>query len=132
MTKMAFHILEQPPSEPNPTSNEYKENDDAELPAGYLSLDVSYFSPQLNAHACFPPTTKMSLQLDEWVYVEDISLDFAFAQSVLFKVFGGVIQETGHKTRGHVSLTDEDRYVSPSELNHSSLLYLITLSMTRI
>jgi hypothetical protein len=41
--------------------------------------------------------------------VEDISLDFAFAQSVLFKVFGGVIQETGHKTRGHVSLTDEDR-----------------------
>jgi hypothetical protein len=59
---------------------------------------------------CSPPLSLTSyLQLDEWVYVEDISLDFAFAQSVLFKVFGGVIQETGHKTRGHVSLTDEDR-----------------------
>ena len=41
--------------------------------------------------------------------MEDISLDFSFAQSVLFKIFGGVIQETGHKTRGHVSLTDQDR-----------------------
>jgi hypothetical protein len=43
------------------------------------------------------------------VYVEDISLDFTFAQSVLFKVYGGAIQETGHKTRGHVCLTDEDK-----------------------
>ena len=41
--------------------------------------------------------------------MEDISLDFSFAQSVLFKIFGGGVQETGHKTRGHVSLTDQDR-----------------------
>jgi hypothetical protein len=50
----------------------------------------------------------MSLQ-DEWVYVEEISLDFSFAQSVLFKIYGGVIQETGHKTRGHICLTEEDK-----------------------
>ena len=43
------------------------------------------------------------------MYVEDISLDFAFAQSVLFKVYGSVIQETGHKTRGHVCLTEDDK-----------------------
>ena len=33
---------------------------------------------------------------DKWVYAEDISIDYAFAQSVLFKVYGGSIQETGH------------------------------------
>ena len=37
--------------------------------------------------------------MDQWVYVEDISLDYAFVQSVLFKIAGGSIQETGHKTR---------------------------------
>lgn len=47
---------------------------------------------------------------DRWTYYEDISFDYAFTQSVLFKVYGGVVQETGHKTRGHVSLTEYDRY----------------------
>jgi hypothetical protein len=46
-------------------------------------------------------------------HLEDISLEFAFAQSALFKVYGGVIQETGHRTRGHLSLTDHDRYSPP-------------------
>jgi hypothetical protein len=46
---------------------------------------------------------------DDWVYVEDISLDYAFAQSVLFKIFGENVQETGHKTRGHLSLTNRDK-----------------------
>ena len=46
---------------------------------------------------------------NEWTYYEDISFDYAFTQSVLFKVYGGVVQETGHKTRGHVSLTEYDR-----------------------
>lgn len=47
---------------------------------------------------------------NEWTYSEDISFDYAFTQSVLFKIYGGMIQETGHKTRGHVSLTEYDRY----------------------
>jgi hypothetical protein len=36
-------------------------------------------------------------------------LDYAFAQSVLFKVYGSLVQETGHKTRGHTCLTEDDR-----------------------
>ena len=50
--------------------------------------------------------------MDQWVYVEDISLDYAFVQSVLFKIAGGSIQETGHKTKGHACLTDGDKYIS--------------------
>ena len=34
------------------------------------------------------------------MYCDDISLDYAFAQSVLFKVYGSTVQETGHKTKG--------------------------------
>jgi hypothetical protein len=51
-----------------------------------------------------------NIQGGEWTYCEDISTDYAFAQSVLFKIYGGIVQETGHKTRGHVSLTEYDRY----------------------
>lgn len=50
----------------------------------------------------------------EWTYFEDISFDYAFTQSVLFKIYGGVVQETGHKTRGHASLTEYDRYYCES------------------
>ena len=34
------------------------------------------------------------------MYCDDLSLDYAFAQSVLFKVYGSTVQETGHKTKG--------------------------------
>lgn len=34
------------------------------------------------------------------MYCDEISLDYAFAQSVLFKVYGSTVQETGHKTKG--------------------------------
>ncbi len=46
---------------------------------------------------------------EPWVFSEDISLDYAFAQSVLFKIYGNAVQETGHLTRGHVCLTESDR-----------------------
>jgi len=59
--------------------------------------------------------------MKDWVYVEDISLDYAFAQSVLFKVFGGGVQETGHKTRGHTCLTDGDKF--NAKFSKGSLLY---------
>lgn len=61
--------------------------------------------------------------MDQWVYVEDISLDYAFAQSVLFKIAGGSIQETGHKTKGHACLTDGDKYISKLPDAKGSLLY---------
>jgi hypothetical protein len=53
--------------------------------------------------------------------VEDISLEYAFAQSVLFKIYGNALQETGHLTKGHVSLTESDRMNAASM--KSSLLY---------
>ncbi len=61
--------------------------------------------------------------MDQWVYVEDISLDYAFAQSVLFKIAGGAIQETGHKTKGHVCVTDGDKANSKRPGARGSLLY---------
>jgi hypothetical protein len=61
--------------------------------------------------------------MDQWVYVEDISLDYSFAQSVLFKITGGSIQETGHKTKGHACLTDSDKYISKLPEAKGSLLY---------
>lgn len=58
---------------------------------------------------------------DDWVFCEDISLEYAFAQSVLFKIYGNNIQETGHLTKGHTCLTDADRLTAQSI--KSSLLY---------
>jgi hypothetical protein len=51
----------------------------------------------------------MHSQQEAWVYSEDISTEYAFAQSVLFKIYGNSVQETGHLTKGHVCLTDSDR-----------------------
>jgi hypothetical protein len=84
MSKMAFYILERNQEQ----TAEYKENEESTSPSNVIA-DQS--------------------DSDRWNYIEDISIEFAFAQSVLFKVYGGVVQETGHKTRGHLSLTEQDR-----------------------
>ena len=83
MSKMAFYILERNQEE----TAEYKENEEP-IDRRNKIADISD---------------------SDWSYAEDISIEFAFAQSVLFKVYGGVVQETGHKTRGHLSLTEQDR-----------------------
>jgi len=84
MLKVAFYIIERPQEQ---NASEVKEMD-----AG----DQEY-----------PPQNPLSEE--NWAFVDDISLDYSFAQSVLFKMYGSVIQETGHKTRGHVCLTADDR-----------------------
>lgn len=43
------------------------------------------------------------------MFCEEISADYAFAQSVLFKIYGNSVQETGHLTKGHVCITEADR-----------------------
>eukprot|EP01035_Chromulina_nebulosa_P017950 gene17950-23577_t len=58
---------------------------------------------------------------DNWVYVEDLTLEFAFVQSLLFKIYGASIQETGHKTKGHVCVTDSDK--ERARIGKGSLLY---------
>jgi len=94
MLKLAFYIID--PQLDDNDGHEFKENDcDGE--------EYRYASRE------------------EWTYFENISFDYAFTQSVLFKVYGGVVQETGHKTRGHMSLTEYDRYIARSQ--KGSLLY---------
>ena len=111
MSKTAFYVVERPTN----SDNEFKDNDD-----------------------------------DNSNFVEEITLDYAFSQSVLFKIYGGgiqvcqelrnllhrdlfdhldryvltqywMIQETGHRTRGHVCLSDTDK--DCSKALQGSLLY---------
>jgi len=98
MKKIAFYIVERP-ERASIGGSEYKEND------AILGVDGDSFT-----------------QPDEnWVYAEDISTDYAFAQSVLFKLHGRTVQETGHKTKGHICLTKDDR--DSSKVGKGSLLY---------
>ena len=58
---------------------------------------------------------------EPWTFAEDLSLAFAKAQSVLHDCYGGRTQETGHKTLGHVCVTDDDRRRATED--RGSLLY---------
>ena len=58
---------------------------------------------------------------EPWTFAEDLSLAFARAQSVLHDCYGGRTQETGHKTLGHVCVTDDDRRRATED--RGSLLY---------
>ena len=97
MKKIAFYIVERP-ERANIGSSEYKEND-ATVILGEGD----------------------GLADENWVFAEDISTDYAFAQSVLFKLHGRTVQETGHKTKGHICLTKDDR--ESSKVGKGSLLY---------
>mmetsp|Transcript_27726 Transcript_27726/g.85707 ORF Transcript_27726/g.85707 Transcript_27726/m.85707 type:complete len:377 (+) Transcript_27726:232-1362(+) len=58
---------------------------------------------------------------EPWTYAEDLSRQFARAQSVLHDCYGGRTQETGHKTLGHVCVTDDDKRRASE--TRGSLLY---------
>lgn len=108
MKRIAFFIAERPP---NPSSTEEQTQ---------LTEDTGEYKEDniiLRNSDGLAPIEDMK----DWIYVEDISLDYAFAQSVLFKVFGGAVQETGHKTRGHTCLTDGDKF--NAKFSRGSLLY---------
>jgi len=100
MKKIYFYIIERPHHSlqllvSDVGSSEYKEN----------NFDADILAPIE----------------DCWVYEEDISIDFAFAQSVLFKIYGNVLQETGHLTMGHICLTRNDKATAVDK--KGSLLY---------
>ena len=99
MKKIAFYIVERPAASSSSSSSEYK---DSEPSSHGKSNDLAPIE-------------------DDWIYVDDVTLEYTFAQSVLFKVYGTTIQETGHKTKGHVCLTDEDRRICQQV--KGSLLY---------
>lgn len=98
MKKIAFYIVERPSFHGSDSQSEFKE--------GELHYDEDNDLAPLE---------------DDWVFVEDVSLEYAFSQSVLFKNYGSLVQETGHKTRGHVCLTDSDR--TTAQQMKGSLLY---------
>ena len=55
------------------------------------------------------------------IYREELSIDFTLAQSILHCVYGRKIQETGHRTEGHLCVSDFEREVAAE--SSSSLLY---------
>lgn len=59
--------------------------------------------------------------IEQWTYAEEVSVDFVIAQSRLHRSFGSKIQETGHKTSGHLCVTEEDRSMARDA--KGSLLY---------
>ena len=98
MKKIAFYIVERPPY----------------ITSSMSSRSQSNFNDENGRSSEFK--SESSLENDglapiesNWVYVENISIDYAFAQSVLFNIYGGTIQETGHLTKGHICLTESDR-----------------------
>jgi hypothetical protein len=68
---------------------------------------------------------------DCWVYEEDISIDFAFAQSVLFKIYGNVLQETGHLTMGHICLTRNDKATAVDKKGNESARWIQYMGISR-
>uniref|UniRef100_A0A6U4GL22 C2H2-type domain-containing protein n=1 Tax=Phaeomonas parva TaxID=124430 RepID=A0A6U4GL22_9STRA len=58
---------------------------------------------------------------EHYDYVEDISEDFCLAQSRLYHIYGRRVQETGHKTSGHVCITMNDK--EQANAAYSCLLY---------
>ena len=99
LKKIAFYVIEQPISSNLNSSSEFKDDD----------IHINHENDNLSGNE------------NDWDYFEEISLEYSFTQSVLFKIYGSTIQETGHKTKGHISLTEDDRNVSSQ--NKGSLLY---------
>ena len=95
MKKMAFYIIERP-QYASTTFSEYKDDEVVD-------------------------SVNLASVEDSVVFAEDISMEYALAQSVLFKVYGSTVQETGHKTKGHTCVTDMDR--DNAKNNNGSLLY---------
>ena len=113
MLRIAFYIVERNITKNNNNKNRNNKNNNNNNNNG---------SPSASQQDLKDDEDPQLARLDEnWTFVEDISQHYAFAQSVLFKIYGSNVQETGHKTKGHVSLTEEDKDIVRS--SRGSLLY---------
>jgi hypothetical protein len=97
MLRMAFFIVQRPPP-PRPAAPELSES--KELEADNVARGRAWEGPPL-------------APLEPWTFEEDISLEYARAQAVVHRAYGGRIQETGHKTQGHLCVTEEDKVRPP-------------------
>lgn len=59
--------------------------------------------------------------VEPWTYAENLSLNFVRAQSIMYHCYGRRIQETGHKTLGHICVTEDDKRTAADA--KGSLLY---------
>jgi hypothetical protein len=98
MLKTAFYIIERP--FPETTESKEAETD------GVDSI--------VHDHTSLAP-------LENWTFCEEITTEYAIAQSTIHRIYGNKIQETGHRTLGHLCVTDEDRKHANS--TRGSLLY---------
>jgi len=103
MLRSAFFIIRRPPPPPPPPS----------LPSSSAETKDPSPSPS--------PLSSLPSSSSPWTYTEDLSLDYARAQALMHQAYGNQIQETGHKTRGHLCVTDSDRALAHDA--QSSLLY---------
>ena len=89
MLKTAFYIVERP------TSQQGESKDAGDAGGGMDS---------------------MLAPLDDkpWVFSEEMTTDYVRAQSIVHRVYGNKIQETGHRTAGHLCLTEDDRDLARS------------------
>ena len=140
MKRVAFFIAERPApprndgiicasdlnrlnSNSDSSENENEKSEDREVcpPSSQSLYGEGEFKDNDPSPDEFDDTLAPVGDMADWVYAEDVSLDYSFAQSVLFKIYGGQVQETGHKTRGHACLTDGDK--TNAKFSRGSLLY---------
>uniref|UniRef100_A0A7S1U7X2 DOT1 domain-containing protein n=1 Tax=Phaeomonas parva TaxID=124430 RepID=A0A7S1U7X2_9STRA len=120
MRSTAFYVIERPGAEADAES--------IELPPPYRQLPPprreSNVSNSIPAHTRFFSTANADeikderedgfrlnshVEEEDWDYVEEVSEAHCFAQALLFIIYGSKIQETGHRTEGHVCVTSEDK-----------------------
>lgn len=101
MKKIAFYIVERP---------SYANFNGVGVPRNQSSnsVEIGRSSSEFKSEVAMENDGLAPIE-SNWVYCENISIDYAFAQAVLFKLYGNTIQETGHLTKGHICLTENDR-----------------------
>jgi len=119
MLKTAFYIVERPKQAHNSESKEAEEqfNHSQSNNGGADAAGGSF--PEGSVGGGFD--AGVLAPIDKWAYCEEISLDYAKAQSTIHRVYGNKIQETGHRTEGHTCVSEEDKAMART--TKGSLLY---------
>jgi hypothetical protein len=127
MLKTAFFIVERPLTKDHAESKEPEgtehnsSSSSSSLASNSNASGTASRSPGGGSSAAEQDAIYGLAPIDKWAYCEEITIEYARAQATLHKVYGGKIQETGHRTEGHVCVLEEDREVAKS--TKGSLLY---------
>ena len=110
MLKAAFYIVERPVP-PGKEGGELLSSESKE--ADGLGGGVELLGLGVDDAALAP--------IDKWCYCEEVTLGYAKAQSMIHRIYGNKIQETGHRTAGHINVLPEDKELARAI--KASLLY---------